>query len=587
MLQWKTDLLLNHSQDCITIPNVAIKTGRFQGDSLSPLLFCLALAPLSILLNDNDYGFDIEHHQNDRAIVSHLLYMVDLKIYARSEQQMNEMLDITRAFSRDIQMKLGLEKCARVYIHKGKLKQSATKPALEDSNIRHLEPEDAYKYLGVNESSLIHHKNMKEKVKTEYTRRVRMILKSELSSPNKIKAINSLAVPVLLYTFGVIDWTKTDIQGLDRKTRKLLTMYNMHHPKADVHRLYIGRKEGGRGLMQLEINFNVSCTGLYKYLKSQKKGYLAAVFLHEKEKKGNSISSTALRISHELKIELNTDQPQITPAACAKIDKVLLKQILMKDLQQTARDKPLHGQYLRNLENQHIDIKSTTSWLSSADLKGPTESLIVAAQDQAISTNYIRNKIWGENIDPKCRLCKVHDETVEHILAGCPLLAKKDYLQRHNTVARYLHWLLCKQFDIEVHERWYDHDPLNVVTNDSVVLIWDTPVQTDKTISANRPDIIVKNKLDKSCLLIDVSVPADRNIHAKRAEKLCKYKDLEIEIQKMWAMKTSIAPLIIGSLGTIAMDTSLDLARISPDASLYQVQKQVLLGSAYILRKFF
>ena len=81
-----------------------------------------------------------------------------------------------------------------------------------------------------------------------------MVLKSELNAGYKITAINTLAVPVLTNSFNIIDWQLQEIKKMDRKTRKLLTIYRMNHPKADVDRIYISRKEGGRGLVQLEVN---------------------------------------------------------------------------------------------------------------------------------------------------------------------------------------------------------------------------------------------------------------------------------------------------------------------------------------------
>jgi hypothetical protein len=90
---------------------------------------------------------------------------------------------------------------------------------------------------------------MKESLKKKYTGRLRMILKPELNTKNKITAIGASAVPVLRYSFGIIKWK---LEQIYRKTRKILTMYKMHHPKADVNRLYVKRKEGGRGLAQIE-----------------------------------------------------------------------------------------------------------------------------------------------------------------------------------------------------------------------------------------------------------------------------------------------------------------------------------------------
>jgi hypothetical protein len=96
---------------------------------------------------------------------------------------------------------------------------------------------------------------MKERLKQEYIRRLTVILKSELKARNKTTAIGALAVPVLRYSFGIINWRIEEIKQIDRKTRKMLTMYKMHHPKADIHRLYVKRKAGGKGLVQIEAAY--------------------------------------------------------------------------------------------------------------------------------------------------------------------------------------------------------------------------------------------------------------------------------------------------------------------------------------------
>ena len=88
-----------------------------------------------------------------------------------------------------------------------------------------------YKYLGIEESEGIQHQQMKERLKKEYSRRLRMILKSELDARNKITAIGALAVPVLRYSFGIINWRTEEMKKTDRESRKMLTMYKMHHPK--------------------------------------------------------------------------------------------------------------------------------------------------------------------------------------------------------------------------------------------------------------------------------------------------------------------------------------------------------------------
>jgi hypothetical protein len=93
---------------------------------------------------------------------------------------------------------------------------------------------------------------MQERLKQEYNRRLGMIPKFELKARNKITATGALAFQVLKYSFGIINWRIEEIKQIGRKARNMLTMCKMHHQKADIDKLYVKRKEGGRGLVQIE-----------------------------------------------------------------------------------------------------------------------------------------------------------------------------------------------------------------------------------------------------------------------------------------------------------------------------------------------
>ena len=70
-----------------------------------------------------------------------------------------------------------------------------------------------------------------------------------------------------------------------------------------------------------------------------------------------------------------------------------------------------------------------------------------------------------------------------------------------------------------------------------VTILWIQQAQTDRTIPSNKPDIIIRDNEKGTCMLIDVSISGDRNVIKKEAEKILKYKDLTIEIQRMWNVK--------------------------------------------------
>ena len=97
---------------------------------------------------------------------------------------------------------------------------------------------------------------MKEKIRKEYLWRVRLIQRTELNGRNKIEAVNSFAVPVVQYSLDHIDWKISELKKIDTKTRKLLNMHKMLHPKEDMERLYIPRKDEGRGLIEVETARN-------------------------------------------------------------------------------------------------------------------------------------------------------------------------------------------------------------------------------------------------------------------------------------------------------------------------------------------
>ena len=111
------------------------------------------------------------------------------------------------------------------------------------------------------------------------------------------------------------------------------------------------------------------------------------------------------------------------------------------------------------------------------------------------------------------------------------------------------------------------------------------PVSSDRTITANRSDIIVKDSVNSTCKLIDMTVPSDRNIALKESEKKSKYNDLELEIQRMWHMKTVVIPVVVGALGAVKKGMVENIKKVSERATMTEIQKICMLGSGRILRK--
>jgi len=573
-------MMLTYEEGSIKTRPIHVRRGIFQGDSLSPLLFCLCLAPLSTMLNNTGHGYEVQGKK-----ISHLFYMDDLKTFAKNDNQQEGLLQTVKVFSDDICMQFGLDKCAKATFRKGKLTSTSDIHLEQDTIIKELNQEDTYKYLGVNEGDGIQHAAMKEKIRKEYYRRVRLAIKSELNATNKIEAINTLAVPVVTYSFNIINWQLKEVKKLDTKTRKLLTSERMHHPKADVERIYLPRKIGGRGLTQLEMAYKTTTVGLNAYLKTTEDALLVLVHQHEKNKKLFSTAKEARRYIQELNIPEVPRKEQEAVTSFAKRTKQESKKWAQKRMKETWEAKPMHGQYPSRVKKADVEQEQTHQWLRSAGLKAETEGMVIAAQDQSLATRSFHHNIIKDGTDPKCRICNQYEETIDHIVSGCPTLARTEYVQRHDKAASYIHWKICKHFHLPAADKWYEHQPPTVTENDNITVLWDMPVNTDREIKANRPDIIVKNKEEKTCLMIDMTVPSERNVTIKELEKLSKYKDLEIEVTRMWGMKTTTIPVVVGALGLIKKGLEKRIKKIPGTPTTQEIQKIILLGSAHIIRR--
>jgi hypothetical protein len=83
--------------------------------------------------------------------------------------------------------------------------------------IRNMEFDKTFKYLGIEEGGGIDNSQLKDKLVKEYYHWVRQIVKTELNLKNKITAVNNLALPVLVYSFGIVSWLTKEIEKTDPK----------------------------------------------------------------------------------------------------------------------------------------------------------------------------------------------------------------------------------------------------------------------------------------------------------------------------------------------------------------------------------
>ena len=303
--------------------------------------------------------------------INHLLCMDDLKLYSRSEKGLDSLVQTVCVFSEDIGMEFGIEKCAMLVMEKGKIVKSVGIELPDGKVSKSSQEGESYKYLGILEEEKFLEEKMKLNVSKEYIRRLRKGLKSKLNGGNLVHGINTWAVSLLRYSAAFVSWRKSELQAIDRNTRKLFTIYGALHPKSDVDRLYIPRKERGRGLISIDDCVELAIKGLEVYIQGSEERFIQAA-------RGDKIDG-------------------LEAVSVLKRSK---KEKRLEDWE----NKVLHGQYLRQTNEVRSDL--CWAWLQNGDLKRETESLIVVAQNQSIRTNLAEARIDKSQGESLCSVQK-------------------------------------------------------------------------------------------------------------------------------------------------------------------------------------
>ena len=233
----------------------------------------LALIPLSLTLRKAKTACEFSESKEK---INHVLFMDDLKFHSRSEKGLDSLVQTVCVFSEDMGMEFGIEKCVMLVMEKGKIVKSVGIEFPDGKVIKSLQEGESYKYSGILEADKFLEEKKKLNVLKEYIRRLRKVLKLKLNGGNLVRGVNSWAVSLIRYSAAFVSWRKSELQAIDRKTRKLFTMYRALHPKSDVDRLYIRRKEGGRGLISIEDCVELAIRGLEVYVHESEERLLQA-----------------------------------------------------------------------------------------------------------------------------------------------------------------------------------------------------------------------------------------------------------------------------------------------------------------------
>ena len=209
--------------------------------------------------------------------INHLLYMDDIKLLVKNEKELEPLIHAGKIYSQDIGMEFGVEKCAMLVTNSNKRLLTDEMELPNQDKIRMLVENETYKYLGILEADTIKQMEMKENIQKEYLRRTRKLLETKLNCRNLIKGINNWAMRLVRYSGPFLKRTRDELKQMDQRTRKLMTMHKALNPRDNVDRLYVSRKEGGRGLTSIEDSADASIQRLEVYIQKHDGGLITAI----------------------------------------------------------------------------------------------------------------------------------------------------------------------------------------------------------------------------------------------------------------------------------------------------------------------
>ena len=573
MQLWSTKLHLND----VTTDTIKYLSGILQGDCLSLILFVLSVNPLSFLLKLLP-GYQAGPPGQRDTKINHLFFVDDLKTYAQDEMGAKLQLELVSKFTKDIGMEFGKDKCAHVYVHKGKRKSIGEKFSIKEMEIDELEEGDRYKYLGQDECIGYDDMINKDRVIKEYFRRVRKIWNSELYANNKSNAHNTFAIPVVTPTFGILNWTKEELSAIDIKTRKILSSTGSFHVNSDVDRLYSPRTNGGRGLNSLTDIYISRTVSISWHLKerSPHNPFLALVTKHE---------DTLMRVASQLIqcFDVNTNDHE-NPKSVTK----RLTEKIKQNHVHAWIEKPQHGYLMRTrVKVENCDATLTNAWMKKSTFSSHVEGYLCAVQEEEIFTNALKTKrLKDHETKAYCRLCKRNKETIQHIIAACPRLSISMYLPwRHNKVANIIYQSIHPKTDQNTRQRITE-----VYTDEKTEIWWDTRIKTLVKLEHDKPDIVLWKRDEQKCFIIDICVCLDVNIDKNIELKQNYYLPLAAELKRLYPEYTyEVLPVIIGATGLVTKQIVDNLKKLKVDnieETILKCQKNALTGTMKIIKCF-
>ena len=294
MGKWKTRLEIWNGGEKMTSRWIRVLCGFLQGHSYSPVGFSISEIPVCILLQKSR-GYRMGEPGKRMSSRTHSLFVDDLKVYQESHKALKDVNEIIVQASHDTGACYGVAKCAEIVFEHGKMVRGEGLKVLEE-RMKTIDPDEneIYKFLGLEQADGIKAEAVFERIKSEISKRVKLLTKTELNDANLIQAINKKVIPV----------STSELNELDQVIKRELRQKNMLGRQASDERLYLKRAKGGRGLKSLRDTYKETRLRVACYMVKSANPWIKAAWRREMLKEENTIIVESVRTMEEVGVRM-------------------------------------------------------------------------------------------------------------------------------------------------------------------------------------------------------------------------------------------------------------------------------------------
>lgn len=518
---------------------LAVRSGVLQGDSFSPLLFCIAMAPLSHAINSLGLGYassaggKLDHAKFHQ---SHLFYMDDLKVYSTSAGNLDKVLCTVERMSRAISMLVNAKKCARVAHVPSRLGSvdanvEPTEMEGEIPDIKALQVGETYKYLGIEQRLGIKPVEAWKRAKDKFMGNLEGIWSLDLTFGQKVRSSNSL-ISMMSYVTrnsfkggGTYRSTLKRGDELDTLVRKLLVRLDARYKSNAVARLYLPTKLGGCGLTSVRDSLAESTIYAWAYISTRSDlAKHLALFQALANRNKRCVISDARTVLEEAgciaKVDssrskvLFGDEEYTTPKELARAVVASVREMRITERYGAWKGLVAAGRVLQSRCSKEWSF----SWLEAGKLNSTAVRNVLAAQEGCLWT---RASPSNREADSTCRKCKRGWETAEHVLTSCSYWLPNLYISRHDSIVRCVHYWFCRKAGL-VPPHHTQRVP-SLMENERFKLCSNMPIQTKPIIRHNKPDIVLYDNRTKVAMIVEIAVSWHSRLEQQRELKQSRY----------------------------------------------------------------